>query len=201
MTNDPDQIREQIEETRGQLRDDVNALAENARPSTMVRHRMSRLKEKASGVRDRTMGSSSGVKENVMGKASDVRERTMDKAREAAGTGGSAVSSVGDAATAVPERIRTQTQGNPLVVGALAFGVGWLLGSLVRASEREHQASQWVKEQAQPVAQQATEMAKETAERMKEPAREAAQSVRESATGAAGAVREEAGSSGRAPQP
>jgi Protein of unknown function (DUF3618) len=90
-TNDPDEIRDQIDETRGQLSDDVNALAENTRPSTMARHGMSR------------------VRENVMSR--------------------------------VPDKFRAHQQGNPLVLGGVAFGIGWLLGSLVRANGNEREAS------------------------------------------------------------
>ena len=39
-------------------------------------------------------------------------------------------SSVGQAASAAPQRVREQTQGNPLAAGLIAFGAGWLLASL-----------------------------------------------------------------------
>ncbi|NLT54953.1 MAG: DUF3618 domain-containing protein [Actinomycetales bacterium] len=187
-TRKPEEIREDIEVTRSRLSDDVDELADNVRPSTMVRITVNRVRDRLSGmgprvtdIRERTMGT-------VQGTVHGVRE-----------TGGSVAGTVGDAATAVPDRVREvpgrvrdETRGNPLAAGLVDFGVGWLAGSLIRAGEAERQASEWVKEQAAPVAHQTTDIAKDTAAHLREPAQQAVQSVRETASEATGTVRSEA---------
>ena len=53
---------------------------------------------------------------------------------------GNAASTVGDVVTSAPQAIQTQTQGNPLAAGLVAFGVGALAGTLLPTTRREEQA-------------------------------------------------------------
>jgi hypothetical protein len=54
----------------------------------------------------------------LMGTADDVRN-----------TGAATASSVGDAVADAPRMVAQKTQGNPLAVGLIAFGAGWLASS------------------------------------------------------------------------
>lgn len=81
----------------------------------------------------------------------------------------------------MPDKAFRQTRGNPLAAGAVALAAGWLLGSLLPASEKERSLASSAKEQAQPLVDEAKSVAQETATDLKEPAQQAAQSVKESA--------------------
>jgi ElaB/YqjD/DUF883 family membrane-anchored ribosome-binding protein len=102
---------------------------------------------------------------------------------------GSAASSAADALNSAPQYARHRAQGNPLAVGLIAFGAGWLVSSLLPASPPEKQLATQVKdtvtEKGRPVAQQLGQAAQEAAQELREPAMQAAQAVRETATDAA----------------
>jgi hypothetical protein len=100
-------------------------------------------------------------------------------------------SQASSAAQQAPDVIRARTEGNPLAAGVIAFGVGWLVSSLLPATRVEEQAAQKVKENAAPLTEAVTDSAKQAVQNLKEPAREAAESVKQSATDAAGTVKEE----------
>jgi len=159
MTNNPDQIRADIETTRAELGSDVDALAEKVAPSKIAHRQMSRVSNAIGSMRDRVMGSA----DNASGAASDAAHTAKEKAK-----------------------------GNPLAVGLIALGVGWLASSLIPATETEKSMAAGVKDAAQPLVQEATDAAKEVAGNMKEPAQEAAQKVKETAGDAANDVRDDA---------
>jgi hypothetical protein len=166
--SDPDQIRADIERTRGDLSYDVDALSDKVRPSS-VAHRQA---------------------DKVRSRFGDARDRVMGAVHDAQGSTGSGLSSAGDAVAGAPQRAKQATQGNPLAVGLIAFGAGWLVSSLIPASRAETDLAGTVKEKAAPLQQKVTEVAKDVGQNLKEPAQQAAQSVRETATDAAQNVRE-----------
>ena len=85
-----------------------------------------------------TVGSAAGsAKESVTGAVSN-----------ATSTVGDAASSVGDAAHGAVGTVKEQAEGNPLAAGLVAFGVGWLVSSLMPASEAEQRAARRAVEQA-----------------------------------------------------
>lgn len=182
--NDPDALRREIEETRANLSQNVNALGEAVQPSNIAKRQVSKVTGAATGVKDKIMGSAEDTASTVGGKASSLGQSVSDA--------GSAVSdTVGNAG----QTARTQAQGNPLAAGMVALGAGWLLGSLLPATARERQAASTVKEQATPLVGQAQDMAKEiakeTAEELKEPAMAAADSLKTTAQDAAQTVKAE----------
>ena len=80
----------------------------------------------------------------------------------------SVASSVGDAATGAPSAARQKTQGNPLAAGLIAFGAGWLISSLLPATEKEKQAASTVKDKASEHSDTLTAPLKEAAGTAKE---------------------------------
>jgi hypothetical protein len=122
MTSDPDQIRRQIEETRASLSEDVNTLADTVNPAHAA-------KRTAASTRSAVVG----LKDKVMGAASQSVSSTTSAA-------GDKTSAVHEKASAAPDRIRRRAAGNPLAVGLIAVGVGWLVGSLLPASSAEERA-------------------------------------------------------------
>lgn len=180
QSSDPDALRAEIERTRGNLSRDVNALGDAVSPGNVARRQAHKVGDAMAGVKDRVMGTASdagsGVSSGVSGAASSV---------------GDAASSVGDRASDAGQAARRKTQGNPMAAGLIALGAGWLLGSLLPATERERESAVALKEKAQPVLDEAQSVAKEMGQNLKEPAMESAQSVKETAASAAQTVKEE----------
>ena len=169
MSTDPDLIRADIERTRANLSDDVNALADEVNPKNVVRRKTRKV-----------TGAFGSMKDSVMGTAS-----------EAQGTAGEALHSVGDAAASAPEQVTRRTQGNPLAAGLIAFGVGALVSSLIPATDPERSLAAEAKEKAQPLVEETKQIAQDAAQDLKEPAQQAVESVKQSATDAAATVKVE----------
>ena len=183
-TNDPDALRAEIEETRANLSQNVNALGEAVQPSNIAKRQVSKVTGAATGIKDKVMGSAEDSASSLHGHVSGVGDTVS-------GVGSSVSGSVSNAG----QTAKAQAQGNPMAAGLIALGAGWLLGSLLPASARERQAASAVKEQATPLIGQAQEMAKEvakeTAEELKDPAMQAAESVKSTAQDAAETVKAE----------
>lgn len=183
-TNDPDELRAEIEQTRANLSQNVNALGEAVTPGNIARRQVDKARGAATGVKDKVMGTAETH-------ASAVGDRTSAVGDKASGVGSGISGSVSNAG----QTARSQAQGNPLAAGLIAFGAGWLLGSLLPASERERQTAVKVKEQAAPLATQAQDVAKDAAkdaaESLREPALQAADSVKATAQDAVETVKSE----------
>jgi len=115
--------------------------------------------------------------EKVRGAATSARSRVMGS--------GAASSMSGSTASAV-DSTRRSTEGNPLAAGLIAFGVGWLVSSLVPATEKERAAASTVEEKAR-------EHSDTIAEPMKEAVGQVTDNLSASAKDAADAVKEKAG--------
>ena len=169
MTNDPDQIRSDIEATRRNLGSDVDALADKVDPSKIAQRQADKAKDAVRSVRDR-----------VMGVASDVHDDA---------------SSVGDNVAGAAQSAVEKAKGNPLAVGLIAFGVGWLASSLIPASTVEKKVAANVKDAAEPLVDEVKGAAKEVGENLKQPLTDAADAVKGTATDAADTVKSETTSS------
>jgi gas vesicle protein len=184
-----EQLRREIDRTRAELGTDVDALTEKVTPSRVVGRRV-----------DKTKDAIGGLKEKVMGGTSDATSSAGDTLSGAASSvqGGvhSAASTVGDTASTAAVKTKQAAKGNPLAAGVVAFGLGWLVSSLLPASDKERQLAHQVKDQAQPavqaVGQQAGQVLSEVKDNLQEPAQQAVQSVKETATDAADTVKGDA---------
>jgi len=189
MTSDPDQIRGNIENTQKNLSADVDALAEKVSPSRIVERRVEQTRSAMTSVKDRIMGSAAETTSTVSGTASSAAASAKD-------TLAAKASSAADMASSAPAQARQRTRGNPLAAGLVAFGAGWLLSSLLPATEPEQQAAAQVKdlamEKGRPVAQELGQAGQEAAQSLRESAQQRAQSVKETATDAASTVAGEA---------
>lgn len=169
MTNtDPDQIRSDIERTRTELGSDVDALADKVTPSKIAHRQTQKVRSAVNSITDR-----------VMGTASDARDAASD---------------MSDSLAEAPHKAVEKARGNPLAVGLIAFGVGWLAASLVPASTKEKELASSVKDAAQPMINEAGNVAKEMADNLREPAQEAATAVKDTAANATDRVKAEASS-------
>jgi hypothetical protein len=172
MSNDPEQIRFDIDRTRTELSENVNALGDKVNPGSIAKRQVGRVR-----------GAATSVKDAVLGSASDA----ADSGQRVAGTLGETVS---DAPTAVARK----AQGSPIAAGLIAFGAGLLVSSMLPAGRAEQQAAQAVKDTAQPLVDDLTDTAKEMAGNLQEPAQQALEEVKATATDATDTVREEAAS-------
>ena len=65
MSADPDQIRQEIEATRGDLSDNVNALADSVRPGNVARRQVDKVMDGAADLKDRVMGAAGDATDSV----------------------------------------------------------------------------------------------------------------------------------------
>jgi hypothetical protein len=151
MSNDPEQIRREIERTRSELSDNVNALGDKVNPGSIAKRQVGRVRRAATSVKDAVLGSASD--------ASDTTQRL--------------VGDVGDAVADAPTAVARKAQGSPIAAGLIAFGAGLLVSSMLPASRVEQQAAAKVKDTAQPMVEDLTDTAKEIADNLKEPAQQA----------------------------
>lgn len=168
-SNDPNEIRAEIEQTRANLSDSVNALGEAVSPSAVAQRQVDKVKGMGVGLKDKVMGSAQSASSSVGDRASDV----------------------GQSLAGAPDTVKAKAQGNPLAAGLVALGIGWLAGSLLPASAKEREAAAGVKEKAQPAVQEAKQLAMDSAQRLQEPAKEAVASVKDTVQEAAETVKAE----------
>lgn len=196
MGEESDQLRREIEQTRRELGTDVDALSDKVSPRRVVERRVDRARDAVGGIKEKVMGSTSDVGSSAGTSVSGAASSVQDTVSGAASSVQSAASSVGDTAAATATKARRQAEGNPLAAGLIAFGVGWLVSSLLPASRQERELAHQVKDQAQPAVQAAGQQAgqalAEVKDNLRQPAQDAVQSVKDTATDAAGTVTGEA---------
>src|SRR5215213_3808054 len=205
-SSDPDVIRRQIEDTRRELSYDVDALNEKVNPSRVMDRRVTAAKGRMTNLKEKVMGTAQDSTSQaqyraqhaagtVQGAASNAANSVQGAASSAADSVQSAASSAVGAVQQAPDTVVRQTQGNPLAAGLIAFGVGWLVSSLLPASEKEKQLAQQaesaVKEHKDTLLEPAKQAAQEIGDQLKPAAQQAADSVRTTAQDAATTVTEE----------
>ena len=194
-SSDPDVIRRQIEDTRRELSYDVDALNEKVNPARVVDRRVTAAKGRLTSVKEKVMGSAEGTRYAAQGAASNVTDSVQGAASSAADSVQNAASSAAGAIQGAPDTVVRQTQGNPLAAGLIAFGVGWLVSSLLPASEKEKQLAQQaesaVREHKDALLEPAKQAAQEIGEQLKPAAQEAVESVKSTAQDAAATVKDE----------
>jgi ElaB/YqjD/DUF883 family membrane-anchored ribosome-binding protein len=170
MGQSAEQLRREIEYTRGDLSETLEAIGDRVSPGRMMERRKNRFVNGLQGVRDRVMGTASDAGTTVGDVAGDAVETLKQ----------------------TPDTVRQQAQGNPLAAGAIAVGVGVLLASVFPASEKERRAADQLMDKAEPVKDELMETGREMAEHLKEPARDAVQQVKDTATEGSQSVAETA---------
>jgi ElaB/YqjD/DUF883 family membrane-anchored ribosome-binding protein len=174
MGQDADQLKREIEDTRGELGGTLDAIGDRLSPGRMVERRKNRMINGLHNVRDRVMGTASESGSAVGHAVADA-------------TGG-AVDSLKD----TPDTVRRQTQGNPLAAGAVAVGVGVLLASIFPASDQERRAAEQLMDKAEPLKDELKQAGQEMAEHLKEPALEAVQQLKGAASESADEISQSA---------
>ncbi|MFE9655567.1 DUF3618 domain-containing protein [Micromonospora sp. NPDC006431] len=177
MSNDPDRIRQQIEQTRSELVIDVDALTYRVDPRRIAGDRVGQAR-----------GALTRVKGKVMGTPTDGH-RPGQQMSAAAG-------SMRNQARELGQQSRQQAQGNPLAVGLIAFGAGLLVSALIPPSRSERQwagqAKGMARQHSDELRAQASQVGHQMRDNLREPAKHAAQSVGSAAVHGASAVRGQA---------
>lgn len=179
MTENPEQIRRDIERTRTDLSNNVNALADTANPARVAQRQVDKVKDSARNVKERVFGSPYDPYDD--GAVGDARDKVAGLVDDA-----------GHAVQDAPRQVRRSAQGNPLAAGLIAFGLGALVGGLIPSSRKEQELAEQAKEQAQPLMDGAKEMAREAADHLKPAAQEAADSLKLTAQEGTEHVKEDA---------
>lgn len=190
-SNDPDEIRREIERTRAELASDVDQLADRTSPKRVVQRNVNKLGSRFTSIKESVMGSPGPGGNGLRDKAADATDTVKDKASNAADSVQSAAQSAKESVRDAPHTVARQTRGNPLAIGLIAFGAGLVVASLIPPSQAEKQAGQKlaeqseglmekVKEPLQEVRQDVTDSARESVQQVKETARDAAQTTKES---------------------
>ncbi|MGO4957191.1 DUF3618 domain-containing protein [Luteococcus sp. Sow4_B9] len=200
MSN-PDKIRQDIERTRANLSDDVNALADQANPRTIAEDKVDQAKQSVQsavhGAKEKVFGSEDdftddGLAGQARGLADQVRGGVAGGAGQAQYSAQMRANLARGGVSDAPAAMRRRTRGNPLAAGLVAFGLGALIGGALPATRAEKRYVEQAKDQAQPYLDQARDVAQDTVAGLKQPATEAAQGLKETAQQAASTVQEEA---------
>jgi hypothetical protein len=195
-TNDPDEIRRDIDRTRAGLSYDVNALADEASPRTIARRQAEKVRSSAGSLRDRLFGSDDDDYTSYGSSYGSTEPSGVAGAAQQAREGaGELAGNVREAAADAPQQLRRRTRGAPLALGLIAFGVGGMVAALMPASDTERRAASAVKDQAGPLVEEAKAVAQEAVENVRPAAEEAVASVKDTATAGAETVRADAKSS------
>ena len=164
MGQEPDQIRERIEQTRSEMGETIDAIGYKADVPARAKDKVTDSVERA---RDSVAGTVGSIKDAVSGGASSVKDATPDRRQVSQGTR----DAVGIA------------QQNPLGLAIGAVAAGFLVGMLLPSSrvedERMGATADEVKQHAAEVGQEALEHGKQVA---KDVAQTAASTAEESAT-------------------
>ena len=180
MGKSASEVRSEIEGTRQDMSETIDAIADRTSPGRIIQRRRQRVSDGWRSVRERVMGRA----QNTDGSAGDAAEGVGGTARDAAG-------SVVEGARRAPDKVIEQTQGNPIAAGLIAFGGGLLVASLIPPSEAEQRVAGQVVEKAQPVRDELQRAGQEVVEDLRSTAEQGAEQVKQRATEAAGSVQED----------
>lgn len=189
MGQEPDQIRHDIEATRGSMEETLDEIGDRVSPRRIAQRRTEGVRNALGGFRERVMGAPDDpyLPYTPTG-TSGFRDRVGDipgQASSASSAVSNAASSAADSVRQAPEGIRSAARGNPLIAGLMAFGGGVLLASFLPTTEGEQRAAATVKDRLEPAKEQALQGAKELTEELKPAAQQALEDTKEAARSAA----------------
>ncbi len=167
MGQSAEELRRGIAETRDDLGTTVDAISDHVSPARVIERRKEKLASRWHS-----------TKESVMGNASDLHASI-----------GSANDSASEAVGNIPHQVAAQAKGQPLVAGAVAFGLGFLAAAAFPGTPAEGQLAQRVQDMAQPAVDQLKESGQEAVSALKEPALEGAQHLKDAVAESADQVR------------
>jgi hypothetical protein len=159
MGQSTEELKRDIEYTRADMSETLDAIEDRMSPGRMVQRQKNRVASSWHDIRDRVMGSAYELEHSVGESASGTTDTVKD----------------------APQAMMRGTEGSPMVAGAMALGLGFLAAVAFPATEAERRASESVADKVEPAKQQVVDSAKEVAEHLKGPAKQAAQEVKDTA--------------------
>lgn len=141
-TQDPDQIRDGIEQTQRELSANVDALTAKLRPQRIVQDQVQRARTAMGSMKERVTGSAAqqasaadgtAVPDASAARAASAAKGTVSSAK---GTVTAATSSAARTAGPVTAAARRGIQANPVAAVLIAFGAGWLAAVLLPSPGR-----------------------------------------------------------------
>jgi uncharacterized protein YjbJ (UPF0337 family) len=188
MAQEPDRLRQDIENTRAKMTRDVDLLAEKTSPTKVAQRRFNSVKEKVMGSTDHARHAASDTGSSavstVQDKASQLGDVASEKAHDAA-----------DAVRNAPQAVAAQTQGNPLAAGIIAFGVGMLAATLIPVTDVEKRAGQQLKDNSGELTDKVKDVTAEMKDDLSGTVQHAVGEVKATATDAAQTTKDQAQSS------
>ncbi len=181
MGQSAEELRREIERTRGEMSENLEAIGDRVSPGRIVERRKNRMVNFIGDSRDRVFGRVDDVRSGASDRAEGARERAQDAM-------GTARETMRDA----PERVASGAAANPLIAGGVAFGLGFLAAVVFPGTQKEAEAVQRVSEAAQPLKEEATQAAREVASSVQEAGKQAATELKDSAQERAADVKETA---------
>lgn len=175
------QLRQEIEAQRSTLGRDLEALGDHVSPGRMVERRRNAAAQRVRGMKDKLMGAADDTTSAVTDRAGSAGSAITDRAE-----------SVAQTVAGAPQMAKSQTQGNPLAMGLISFGVGLVASSLIPATRQERQLARKAQPMLQTAAEQAGSLAREDVDQLVPAAKEAAMDLRDDAADAARVVKDKA---------
>ena len=167
MGQSPEALRDEIAGTRQDMSDTLEAIGDHVSPGRVIERRKNRIGNSVHQLRERVMGSAGDTASSI----TDTTDSIAESARQA------------------PQAVADRTQGSPLVMGAVAFGIGFVAAAAFPASRREKEATGQLMAKAEPLAQELKSAGQDVVDHLKEPAREAVESVKDTAASGAEQVK------------
>ncbi|OJF09899.1 DUF3618 domain-containing protein [Couchioplanes caeruleus] len=195
MAEEPDRLRQEIEQTRASLTRDVDLLTEKTSPRQVARRRWTAVKEKVMGTSEHGAHAAAGMVQDTRAQLGDKASQLGDKASELGDRASEKAHDVAGAVKGAPQAVTRQTQGNPLAAGIIAFGVGMLAATLIPVTEAEKQAGEQLREHGGELTDRVKEAATELKDDVTGTVQQAAGQLKETARDAAETTREQARSS------
>lgn len=121
----------------------------------------------------------------------DVRNTVMGSADDASSRAGAAADEVSGRVHAAEEQMEQKVKGNPFGAGLVAFGIGYLIGSVLPSSRREGELARRAEPVLTEAATGAADIAHEVADDLKPAAQEEMEAVKQDTAQAASNVREQ----------
>jgi ElaB/YqjD/DUF883 family membrane-anchored ribosome-binding protein len=166
MGETAEELRREIEQTRSGLGDTLDAIGDRVSPGRVLERKKNRM----------TGGVRSAV-DRVMGKAHDAQQSVS-------GAGHGTVDTVRD----LPDTIKSQAQGTPLIAGVVAFAAGFMIAAAFPPSDTEKAGASQLLDKVEPIKAELSHVGQEIAEHLKEPAMQAVEEVKSAAQDGAQSV-------------
>ena len=192
MGQSAQQVRADIERTREDLGQDLDAIGDKISPRQAVRRQTDRVRATLTDMKERVMGSAESATSAVSSEGSSVAGSVRDAASDVASSVGDAASGAADAVRGAPDVVKKQTEGNPMAVGLIAFGLGALAGTILPSTQTEKSMAPQLRELVvEPMKETASEAAQEVGQDLRGRAEEAAERVKQTAQEGAQRLTEE----------